>query len=483
MTFSEANSDGAALRVSNQFDQPEMQGQTTDTALMFDWVSDYFKGQKSTTDKCLPSPLYDHALYLAKELYHNQALASKLNGYESKFDCLIKTDDDAVKYANEALHIIGDPYTRVLSKKQADELRSSIAGDKQITGIGVSLLVQKNDKAGGYAYPFVAAVFPGTSAEKAGLKQGDYIIQVGGQSTKDLPMDKVQSLLKGEEGSRVQLRIDRNGRTMDVFATRAKIEVPATLEHNFGDVHYIKLIDFMNDKTDISLKQSITSHPDAKAFIVDLRGNPGGRVEEMIETIGLLMNAGPIFEEQSRSLLGVDTKTLELTDEGVRQSRKGSSLVFSDNRNRYLLNGRPLVVLVDEFSASASELLAGALKDNGKALLVGNRTFGKGVGQQIIAIDNGSMVAVTNTKFINPGGHWSGDGNQHRIGIEPNVSVPSEKGVAPLSVDDKQFQRALEEARRLSATQIGGMRPAEREPSGPALIQRLRKLEPAPRPK
>lgn len=483
MTFSESNSDGAALRVSNQFDQPKMEGQTTDTALMFDWVSDYFTGQKATTDKCLPSPLYDHALQLAKGLYHDQALASKLSVYESKFNCLIKNDDDAVNYANEALHVIGDPYTRVLSKKQADELRSSIAGEKQITGIGVSLLVQKNDKAGGYAYPFVAAVFPGTSAEKAGLKQGDYIIQVGGQSTKDLPMDKVQSLLRGEEGSRVQLKIDREGRTMDVFPTRAKIEVPATVEQNFGDVHYIKLIDFMNDKTDISLKQSITSHPDARAFIIDLRGNPGGRVEEMIETIGLLMKDGPIFTEQTRNQIGVVTKTLDLTDEGVRESRKGSPLVFTDNRNRYLLSGRPLVVLVDEFSASASELLAGALRDNGKALLVGSRTFGKGVGQQIIAIDNGSMVAVTNTKFINPGGNWSGDGNEHRIGIEPNVAVPSERGVAPLSVDDKQFQRALQEARRLSASQSGGLRPTERESSAAPLIQRLRKLEPAVRPK
>lgn len=487
MGISEANSEGAAMRVSSKFDvsldeqyepgnpqtrgeQSLAQSQTSFSTSLFDWLPDYFKSGGSDSGQCLPSPLYDHAVGLARDLYHDRELAGKLNGYKNKFDCLIKTDEDAVKYANEALHVIGDPYTRVLSKKQADELKESITGDKQITGIGISIGLQKNEKTGGASYAVIGAVFPGTPADRAGLKPGDLIIQVGDQSTKDLSMEKIQALVRGQDGSKVQLKIDRDGTMMDVFAMRAKVEVPATLEQNFGDVQYIKLIDFMNDKTDTSVKQSILAHPHAKAFIVDLRGNPGGRVEEMIETIGLLMKDGPVFTEQTRTQSGVINKTIELTEQGVKLSANGASFSQTENRNRYLLNGRPLVVLVDEFSASASELLAGALKDNRKAVIIGSKTFGKGVGQQIIPIENGTMVAVTNTKFTNPGGNWSGDGNENRIGIEPNIQVPSEKGTVSLTLNDKQFQRALQEARRMAGTSVV-------EPPAQPLTPRVRQFD------
>lgn len=458
--ISEANSEGAAMRVSPSFDTANTEqrqlaqsvGQNPETAFIFDWISDLLKGKATDSPQCEPSPLYDHAVSLAQDLYFDRSLAAKLAEFKNKFNCQIKTDEDAVKFANEALHVMGDPYTRVLDKKQADELKNSITGDKTITGIGINIGLQKNDKTGGASYPIVGAVFPGTPAERAGLKPGDIIMQVGDQSTKDLSVEKVQTMVRGEDGSRVLLKIDRDGKMMDINATRARMEVPATLEYNFGDVHYVRLIDFMNDKTDVQLRNAILTNPYVKSFIVDLRGNPGGRVDEMIETIGLLMKEGKIYTEQTRTRSGEMDRTIELTPDSVRQKIKGSIFSPTAERNRYLLNGRPLVVLVDEFSASASELLAGAIKDNGLGIVVGAKTFGKGVGQQIISIENGTMVAVTNTKFTNPGGNWSGDGNERRIGIEPNISVASEKGIIPLSLNDKQFQRALEEARRLAGS-------------------------------
>ncbi len=461
MGFSETVSEGAAMRVSppfalengEQYGLALSDGQTSATASISDWIPDFLKGKTSEPGTCQPSPLYDRALSTARQLYYDQALASKLNDYKSKFNCQIKTDEDAVKFANEALHVIGDPYTRVLNRAQADELKASIKGDNQVTGIGISIGMKKNDETGGVSYPVVGAVFPGTPAERAGLKPGDIILQVGGESTKDLPLEKVQTMVRGAEGSRVQLKIDRNGAMMDIYAERVKMEVPATLERNFGDVEYIRLINFMNDKTDESLKRAILTNPTAKAFIVDLRGNPGGRVEEMVETIGLLMKDGTIFNEETRTEQGAIKKTVELTEYGVKQKVEGSFLSPTSQRNRYLLNGRPLVVLVDEFSASASELLAAALKDNGRAVLVGAKTFGKGVGQQILSIENGAMVAVTNTRFTNPGGTWAGDGNERRVGIEPNIAVAADKGTIPLTSNDKQFQRALAEARRMAGVE------------------------------
>ncbi|MCC7527719.1 MAG: PDZ domain-containing protein [Candidatus Melainabacteria bacterium] len=488
MGFSETVSEGAAMRASNpfavengeQYGLALSDGQTSATASISDWIPDFLKGKASEPGNCQPSPLYDRALSTARQLYYDQALASKLNDYKNKFNCQIKTDEDAVKFANEALHVIGDPYTRVLNKAQADELKASIKGDNQVTGIGISLGIgmKKNDETGGVSYPVVGAVFPGTPAERAGLKPGDIILQVGGESTKDLPMEKVQTMVRGAEGSRVHLKIDRDGKMMDIYAERVKMEVPATLERNFGDVEYIKLINFMNDKTDESLKRAILTHPTARAFIVDLRGNPGGRVEEMVETIGLLMKAGTIFSEETRTEQGAIKKTVELTEHGVKQKIEGSFISPTLERNRYLLNGRPLVVLVDEFSASASELLAAALKDNGRAVLVGAKTFGKGVGQQILSIENGAMVAVTNTRFTNPGGTWAGDGNERRVGIEPNIAVAAGKGTIPLSSSDKQFERALAEARRMAG--IEGVAPAPAAVENPALpvTPRLKTFEP-----
>ena len=477
MGFSESSSEIADWRVSTSSSSSSLYATgkqeqialslpgdgVTQTAGLADWLPDFLKG-RATEGKCAPSPLYDHALDMAARLHYDQQAAAKLRDFKTKFNCDIKTDDDAVNFANEALQVFGDPYTKVLNKRQADELRNAISGETEVSGIGISIGMQKNDRTSGASYPIVGGVFPGTPAERAGLKPGDIIMQVGNQSTKEMPLQEVQLLVRGEAGSRAQLKVDLDGKWLDIFVVREKMEVPAIMQRSFDDVHYARLIDFMNDKTDTSLKTAIAEHPNAKAFIIDLRGNPGGRVDEMVETVGLLMKEGKLYTEDARTPLGPATQTLELDDDRVKAIRPGAFFNMTAERNQYLLNGRPLIVLVDEYSASASELLAGAVKDNRAGLLVGGKTFGKGVGQAVIPIENGTMVAVTNTKFTNPGGGWAGDGNSTRLGIEPNITVEQEKGTVLLSDGDKQFQRALAEARRIVA---GGamferpVRPAE----------------------
>jgi len=480
MGFSESISESAAMRQSSSstqlsHDEPYglalSDGEITGTAAITDWLPDFLK-RRVTDGKCAPSPLYDQALDTAAVLFHDQSAAAKLRDYKSKFNCEIKTDEDAVKYANEALDVVGDPYTKVLNRKQADELKNAIKGETQVSGIGINIGMQKNEKTAGASFPIVGAVFPGTPADRAGLKPGDIIMQVGDQSTKEMPLQQVQLLVRGEPGSKAQLKIDRDGKMMDVFIVREKMEVPAVVQRSFGDVQYVRLIDFMNDKTDTSLKNVISENPSAKAFIVDLRANPGGRVDEMVETIGLLMKEGNVYKEETRTPNGTVRQSLELGENRVTAVRPGAFFNPSVARNQYLLNGRPLVVLVDEYSASASELLAGAIKDNSAGVVIGSRTYGKGVGQAVVPIDNGAMVAVTNTKFFNPGGGWAGDGNEKRIGIEPDITVAQQKGVVALSSADFQFQRALAEARRMAG--IGN--PDEPEPV--PILNNLVPLEP-----
>lgn len=482
MGFSETVSDSAFTRVppssSSEIGKQEQYAlalstaEMTGTAGITDWLPDFLRG-RATEGKCAPSPLYDHALDIASRFYHDQSAVEKLRDFKAKFNCEIKTDDDAVNYANEALQVFGDPYTKVLNKKQADELRSAIQGETEVSGIGINIGMQKNERTGGVSYPIVSGVFPGTPAERAGLKPGDIIMQVGDQSTKDMALQQVQLLVTGEPGSRTQLKIDRDGKWLDVFVVRQKMEVPAIVHQRFGDVQYARLINFMNDKTDTSLKDVISQNPDAKAFIVDLRGNPGGRVEEMIETVGLLMKKGKLYTEETRTPLGLVSQTVELSENRVKAVRPGALFNATGERNQYMLNGRPLVVLVDEYSASASELLAGAVRGNDAGLLVGSRTFGKGVGQALVPIDNGTMVAVTNTKFINPGGGWAGDGNSNRLGIEPNITVAQENGTLFLSAADKQFQRALSEARRMAGGGALIESPAPAPDSVPAPSERV----------
>ena len=268
---------------------------------------------------------------------------------------------------------LGDPYSVYYgSSTEGDDFIESVTGE--FSGIGVSLENYKGQCR-------VVAPIPGTPADKSGIKSGDIVRKVNGIDLTGKTLEEAVSLMRGEEGTKVTLEIDRDGKILKFTLTRAKIKnisVNSTMLD--GNIGYIQITSFDNDShVEFRLARTGLINKGAKALIIDLRNNPGGLVNTALEIADQLMPEGPIthFERQGKI---VET-----------YYSKGEAGL-----------GVPIVLLVNEGSASASEILAGALQDSKTATLVGTTTYGKGVAQQISDLADGSSMKLSMYYFLTP---------------------------------------------------------------------------------
>lgn len=303
--------------------------------------------------------------------------------------------EQAYTAIREALKPLGDRYTRFLDPKQYQELNEqSISGE--LTGIGIQMAIDKATQQ-----LTVVSAIENSPARAAGLRAGDWIMAIDGQPTQGLTVENASKLIRGQKGTLVTLQIRRQAqRDFSVKLTRATIELPYvtyTLQQA-GDrrIGYIRLAEFSSTapKQMRQAIQALTAQ-NADGFVLDLRENPGGLLLASVEIARLWLDRGLIVREVER----VDGST----DFGA---------------NRTALTQKPLVVLVDGESASASEILAGALKDNRRAVIVGSKTFGKALVQQLYPLSDGSGLTVTVGRYLTPSGT---DINQK--GILPDVAV------------------------------------------------------------
>ena len=334
------------------------------------------------------------------------------------------TDDkSAYKAIRQSLKGLGDPYTRFLEPEEYEELTSQTSGE--LSGIGIRLGIdEKTSKL------TVVEPIPNSPASEAGLKAGDRIVSIDGKSTALMSLEQASAEIKGEVGTQVQLEIARPEKpTFDVTIARAQIELPSvsyTLnQEQDSKVGYIKLDEFSSHAAE-QMQKAIKdlSNKQASGFVLDLRGNPGGLLFSSVEIARMWMQKGAIVS------------TID---------RKGGNDKFSANGKA--LTDLPLVVLVDGYSASASEILAGALKENHRAKIVGSRTYGKGTVQSVHGLSDGSGLAVTIARYYPPSGM---DINQK--GITPDIKVDlSREQQTNLSInpsllgtkDDPQYARAV----------------------------------------
>ena len=264
----------------------------------------------------------------------------------------------------------------------------------------------------------------------AGVQAQDIILQIDGQSTKDMDINDAVKLIRGPIGTEVNLTILRGNQELAFPITRAKIEIhpvrTSTQPSSMGTVGYIRLNTFSANAAD-EMRDAITDleQQNVAGYILDLRSNPGGLLYASIEIARMLMNQGDIVS------------TVDRRGELDRQQA-----------NNRALTEKPMVVLVDGGSASASEILSGALQDNNRAVLVGTKTFGKGLVQSVRGVGNGSGLAVTIAKYFTPSGR-----DINHEGIEPDISIElSEEQRDDLRKDrtkigtlaDPQFSKALE---------------------------------------
>ena len=331
--------------------------------------------------------------------------------------------ESAYQAIRNSLEELGDPYTRFLEPDEYEELSNQTSGE--LSGIGIQLGIDRQTKKLTVIEPI-----PNSPAIEAGLKAGDRILSIDGKPTDLMSLEQASAEIKGEVGTEVELKISRPDQPdFEVAIAREQIELPSvsyTLNREQNSkVGYIKLDEFSSHAAE-QMQAAIKdlSNKEASGFILDLRGNPGGLLFSSVEIARMWMGKGAIVS------------TID---------NKGGNEKFSANGKA--LTDLPLVVLVDGYSASASEILAGALKENHRAKVVGSRTYGKGTVQSVHSLSDGSGLAVTIARYYPPSGI---DINQK--GIDPDIMVNlSRKEQTTLSINpsligtnaDPQYARAV----------------------------------------
>lgn len=283
----------------------------------------------------------------------------------------------------------GDQFTIYMDKKEAEEFNKDLSGDIG-GGIGAEIGSRSNK-------PTVIRTLDGTPAQRAGLLAGDVIVAVNDQSTEDWSIDDTVSKIRGEVGTTVKIKVYRGSDTKDFDITREKITSPSVDSKIDGNTGVITMRRFDETTTDLA-RQAAQDFKDkkVKGVILDLRGNGGGLLTAARDVAGIWLNDKVVVSERTNG---------KTTDE----QRSGTNAILA---------GVPTVVLVNGSSASASEIVAGALQDYGAATLVGEKTYGKGSVQKLIELPNGSVLKVTIARWYTPKGK-----NINKQGISPDETV------------------------------------------------------------
>ena len=283
----------------------------------------------------------------------------------------------------------GDPYTVFLSQKEAEEFNSDLNGE--FSGIGAEL--GKRDQK-----LVVMAPLEGQPAKKAGVRAGDIIAKIGDEETTNFTIDQAVNKIRGKAGTDIKLSLIRGDELIELTVTRASISIPSVKSEILeGNIGYLQLSRFSDDTTELATKAAQDfKAKKVKGIVLDVRNNGGGLLSTAVDVSSLWLNDKVVVSEKEG---GKTTNVL----------RTG---------NNPILEGIPTKMLINEGSASASEILAGALRDNGAAELVGTKSFGKGSVQELVDLPGGAKLKVTVARWFTPK-----DKNIDKAGIEPSVKV------------------------------------------------------------
>lgn len=300
---------------------------------------------------------------------------------------------------------IGDPYSAYLTEKEYKEIMISTTGEYQ--GIGVTIAPDNNGLIN------VVSPIDGSPADTAGIKSGDKIISVAGKTYDSSSIDQAVAAMRGKPGTKVDLIILRGENELEFSITRANIVMQSVRSKVLdGNIGYIRISSF-EEKTADDFKQQLRDMElkQVKGLVIDLRDNGGGLVESSVQIADLLLDEGVVT---------------------YTEDRKGNRQYYKSDVGKTKL---PYVVLVNGGTASASEILTGAVKDHKAGKIVGTTTYGKGIIQSVEQLSNGDAVKLTIMQYFSP------DGNViHKVGIKPDVEVEALAG----DTTDRQMEKAIE---------------------------------------
>ena len=332
--------------------------------------------------------LFDNVWYTVRNNYYDVTMNHQSwSRWKEHYRGKIKTDADAKVAIDTMLASLDDPYSRYMDKEEYNDQNSSI--NSKITGIGVNI-ASISGKVN------IINVMDGTPAQAANLQAGDVILDIDGKEVNGLPLSDVANLVRGPENTVVQLTIMRNKDKFVKRVMRKEIKIKTVKSSVDKNIGYIQISSFLGNSTPNEFIDAVEKTKNTQGLILDLRGNTGGLLPNAIFIANLFIPEGNLVSIVGRNNYRYD--------------------IYAQDAEFEI--DKPMIVLVDGSSASASEILSGALKDYKRAKLLGTRTFGKGMVQKIIPLPNETGLNLTIAKYLTPNGE-----DINKRGINPDIEV------------------------------------------------------------
>lgn len=376
--------------------------------ILFGWII------KDNVFAYTPTDLYDNVWRLINTKFVDQTNnAQNWEKWRHKYDNKIQTNEDAYVAINTMIASLNDPYTKFLDPKEFAEETSSIKGS--LKGIGIQIGIKDGKLT-------VIAPIEDTPADKAGLLADDEILEIDGKSTKGITVDKAADQIRGKEGTQVTLLVKRKDVEPKPYTiTRAEIEVKSISQKTPldmkvpEDIAYIRLSSFISRNAAAEFQTMLQQGQNKKGYIIDLRSNPGGLLSNAIYISDMFLDGGTIVSTVDR--------------DGYKETQKAT---------KGIVTKKPVVVIINKGSASASEIFSGAMKDNQRAVIIGEQSFGKGLVQEINKLPYEAGINITIQKYLTPSGT-----DINKKGITPDVVVElKEENIK--NKDDAQLKKAIQ---------------------------------------
>ncbi|PWL77020.1 peptidase S41 [Candidatus Gastranaerophilales bacterium] len=358
--------------------------------------------------------LFDNVWSAVKNNYYDPSMNHQSwSRWKEHYHGKIKTDEDAKVAIDTMLASLDDPYSRYMDKAEYNDQNTSL--NSKITGIGVNIASVSGKVQ-------IINVMDGTPAQAANLQAGDIILDINGKEVNGLPLSDVANLVRGPENTIVQLTILRNKDKFIKKVSRKEIKIKTVKSSVDKNIGYIQISSFLGTTTPNEFMDAVEKTKETQGLILDLRGNTGGLLPNAIFIANLFIPDGNIV-----SIVGRDNYRFDIYAQDTE---------FEINK--------PMIVLVDGASASASEILSGALKDYKRAKLLGTKTFGKGMVQKIMPQPNETGLNLTIAKYLTPSGS-----DINKKGISPDIEVK-------LTADDVKNRKdiQLETAKKILSQMI-----------------------------